>query len=120
MKKTLLLASVAALALSFAPSQAEVGNGCVAGPGEVEASASCTYQSTGAATNWVAATPNSWTITVVRDGVTVKLAESDSAAPPSTGTITPQNGETITVTMGPDCAGPACGSVGVVAVLETA
>ena len=118
MKKTLLLAGVAALAMSFSPSQAEPGNGCPIVAADTAAT-ECTYTATGAATV-IAATPNSWSITVVRDGEPVVLADSESAQVPSTTTINPANGEEVTVTVGPDCAGPACGSIGALLVLETA
>lgn len=120
MKKILLLAA-AAMALAIAPASATPGNGCAAGPGELDAASSCQYTAGALSARYVVSTPNSWTITTVRAGETVVLAEGETA-PPSSGLIDTLPGELITVTMGPDCVPmtPVCGSIGTIVVGETA
>lgn len=119
MKKILLLA-VAAVAFAFIPASAAPGNGCATGPGEQNAGLSCTYVAGAASARYFTATPNSWSITVVRDNQVVVLAEGETA-PPSSGTIDTIVGETVTVNMGPDCVPGdfVCGSIGTVSVFET-
>lgn len=122
MRKIVLAGAAMAIALSLAPSHAEPGHGCQAVGAEQGDSFSCDYTANGPAT-WVAATPNSWTITVVRqvDGVPteVERVESDSLQPPSTGELETEEGDTVTITVGPDSAEVVEGSIGIVAAFET-
>jgi hypothetical protein len=120
MKKLLLLAA-AAMAFAIVPASADAGNGCATGPGEQNAGSTCTYVAASDTASYLTATPNSWSITVVRDNEVVVLASGETA-PPSSGTIATIPGETVTVTMGPDCVPGdfVCGNVGTVIVGETA
>lgn len=120
MKKMLLLGATL-MALSFVPAHAERGNGCSASGAAQDAATSCSYTATGAGT-YVAATPNSWSITTIRNLETVVLASSGSAQAPSSGSFASAAGEKITVTMGPNCVPGnfVCGSVGTVTAVETA
>lgn len=123
MKKMLLLGA-ALMALSFVPANAAPGNGCSASGGATNVATTCSYVASGGGT-YAAATPNSWTITVPdrnSDGQPEVLASSDSAQLPSSGSLASLAGETVTVTMGPDCVpgDVVCGSIGSVTAGETA
>lgn len=123
MRKIILAGAAMTLALSLAPSHAEPGTGCAAAGGAQGEALSCTYEATGPGT-WVAATPNHWTITVVRvvDDVPTEmtLAESADLQPPGTGELATLAGDEVTITVGPDSAEVVDGSIGIVAAFETA
>lgn len=125
MKKVLLGAVGAVLALSLAPANADAGNGCQAGPGAPDAGQTCTFTATVAGARYVQATPNFVTIIAERvvddETVTVELYKKDALDPPGQGTINTLPGDEVTVTMGPDDADPipVTGSIGIVAVSET-
>lgn len=120
MRKMLLAAALLVIGAAIAPAAADPGHGCQIIGGETDAQGSCTYTATGPAT-YVAATPNNWTITVVRGQETITLVSEESAQPPSSGAVATAAGDVVTVRMGPDCvpATPVCGWIGLLVVTET-
>ncbi|MFP5224341.1 MAG: hypothetical protein ACLGH3_02095 [Actinomycetota bacterium] len=125
MRKIILGAIAAAMALSMGSATADPGNGCATGPGAPEVGGTCTYTASGAASALIL-TPNSVKIEAMRtvDGVetTVVLFETDSANPAAQGvrSLATQAGDKVTVTQGPDCVEePVCGHIGIVVVGET-
>jgi hypothetical protein len=122
MRKLLLLGGLIALALSLAPAHAAPGNGCQIANASQNVGLSCTYTSTGAPATALAATPNHWEIWVTRDAAKAVLASSDSLAFPGTQPVDAASGELVHVDLGPDDADPvpAAGSIGILAVAETA
>lgn len=125
MKKLLASAVLmAAVGLAGMPAHADPTNACVAGdsagaPVAQDAPLTCTYTATGPG-EYVAATPNSYTISVTHNGVTTTAVDSDSLTPPANGTFAAAAGDTVTVTVGPDDAVIATGSVGIVAAHDAA
>lgn len=125
MKKILLAAVSIGMVLSFAAGHADPTNGCVAGdsngvPGSNGGAISCSYTATGPG-QYVAATPNHYTISVTHAGVTTNVVESDSASLPTNGTFDAASGDTVTISVGPDSpGGPVNGSIGIVAADDAA
>lgn len=117
-----MLAVVAAV-LAFPPAGAEPGNGCVAGStgGGLDEAGTCSYESTGAATQLVVATPNLWTVTARVGNQTRVLAAGGPLSPPMQTTVNVRPRERVTVTIGPDCvpSTPVCGWIGTVSVFES-
>lgn len=126
MRKIILGAIAASMALSFGTASADAGNGCQTGPGAPDAGATCTYTATGAGSVLIA-TPNSVNVKatyVNEQGQTVVRDELNfgSANPQAQGVhaLDSQAGDKVTVTQGPDCVEePICGHVGIVVAGET-
>lgn len=130
MRKIILGAIAASMALSFGTASAEAGNGCVVQPG-YQAQGLCTYTADGPGTLFLA-TPNAVKVTAVRvvDGVdtTVSLWSNGTADPAAQGqrALATLAGDKVTVTVGEDANGDCvddayvCGTVGLIAAVEGA
>jgi hypothetical protein len=126
MRKIILGAVAAAMALSMGSATAEPGNGCATGPGAPDVGAECTFTATVDGASALILTPNSVTIEATRtvDGVetTVTLFDTGSANPAAQGVqaLATKAGDLVKVTQGPDCVEePVCGHIGLVVVGET-
>jgi hypothetical protein len=119
MKKLLLAAIGATLALSFTPGHADVTHSCAAKDttGVVSQGAlTCTYTSVAGQGQIAFATPNQIHVTAVVAGRTVELWSTDTLTPPGNATFDQPTNTVITVKVGPDDASPApvSGAVGIV------
>jgi len=120
MRKVLVLAIGAVMALSFSVGHADQTNACVATdatgvvtPGQL----SCTYTATAAQGQITQATPNQVHVTVTKDNVTTNAYDQDSLNLPGQATFSTPVGSTVTVTVGPDtAAGPIAGAIGLVVI----
>lgn len=126
MRKIILGAIAASMALSLGTANAAPGNGCATGPGAAGEGATCDYVATGPGTLLVL-TPNSVKVEATRmvndEEVTVTLFQAGSADPAAQGSrpLATLAGDKVVVTQGPDCVeDPICGHIGIVVAGETA
>lgn len=142
MRKIILGAVAIAAAASFAPASADPGNGCVAAPITAQADGGCTYESTGANTSIAVFTPNEVNVTWVEtctnpvtgldydivqnafsgaglDATTQGVYTVGGSWACHTGSNIPA-GEDVTVTVTEDGFDPITGTIGLVAIGETA
>lgn len=131
MKKVLLAAIVACMALATVPSHAEAGNGCRTVGDGPSAEIRCEYTAKAAQATLLDATPNTVQVFETHkaangSNVTTKLYDCGAdvcKAPPGTTLNTPV-GATITMILGnadaPEGFCPVCGTVGFAQILETA
>ncbi len=122
MRRMLVLAAGAAMALSLSMGHADPTNACLAtgdiGGFSTPGPLTCSYTAASASGQIIQATPNQVHVTVTYEGETTEVYVQELLTLPGQETFATPVGSTVTVTVGPDAppGSPQGGAIGLVIV----